>query len=117
MGVRSLTICVTSAAAGRCPGAIARQEISLRSSWREHAGKYQEPADRGQGIQAPPDDAFEKVCFSEGGAGPLIKDADMTPILGLKIPKLCYVEATYSDTFTERYRWFAQHNAWGLEAS
>ena len=63
-----------------------------------------------------PDDAFERVGYSEAGMGPFIKDADMTRILGLKIPKLCYVEATYSDTFTERYRWFAQHNAWGLEA-
>jgi hypothetical protein len=64
-----------------------------------------------------PNDAFEKVRFSGGGAGPLIKDADMTQIMGLEIPKLCYIEATYSDTFTERYRWFAQHDAWGLEAS
>lgn len=61
-----------------------------------------------------PNHAFEKVRFSEGGPGPLIKDADMTQIMGLEIPKLCYVEATYSDTFTERYRWFAQHDAWGL---
>jgi hypothetical protein len=63
-----------------------------------------------------PNDAFKKVSFSDGGAGPLIKDADMAQIMGLEIPKLCYVEATYSDTFTERYRWFAQHDAWGLEA-
>jgi hypothetical protein len=64
-----------------------------------------------------PDDTFKKVSFSEGGAGPLIKDADMTHIMGMHIPKLCSVEVTYSDTFTERYRWYAQHDAWGLEAS
>ena len=64
-----------------------------------------------------PDDTFKKVSFSEGGAGPLIKDPDMTHIMGMHIPKLCCVEVTYSDTFTERYRWYAQHDAWGLEAS
>jgi hypothetical protein len=64
-----------------------------------------------------PDDAFEKVSFSEGGTGPLIKDADMTHSMGMHIPKLCYVEVAYSDNFTEKYRWYAQHDAWGLEAS
>ena len=64
-----------------------------------------------------PDDAFEKVSFSEAGAGPLIKDADMTHSMGMHIPKLCYVEVAYSDNFTEKYRWYAQHDAWGLEAS
>jgi len=29
-----------------------------------------------------PDDAFKKVSFSEGGMGPLIKEADMTHIIG-----------------------------------
>ena len=29
-----------------------------------------------------PDDAFKKVSFSEGGMGPLIKEADMTHIRG-----------------------------------
>jgi len=61
-----------------------------------------------------PDDAFKKVSFSEGGMGPLIKEADMTHIMGMHIPKLCYVEVTYSDNFTEKYRWYAQHDAWGL---
>ena len=33
-----------------------------------------------------PDDTFKKVSFSEGAAGPLIKDADMTYIMGMHIP-------------------------------